>query len=252
MTERTEGTFSVASWDEDTYQELDGKGKLTRARVTFDFTGDLQARGTWDAVMCYREDGTAVFTGMQRMVGQLRGSSGSFVRPAGGRPAPPGPRAHLIGHRAAGGPAGRVGLRAARAGRRRALGVGNSYRAGRTGSAAGGRLAGGRARGRARRAVAGRARAFRATRRQGAGRADQGTRRDALDVPLVRHRRMPRRGGGLAGGASRPGAGPHLATGGSTSADAVTPRTVAPTSTMASRPTWAWVPMSSPRSASTS
>ena len=84
MTERTEGTFTVASWDEDTYQELDGKGKLTKARVTFDFTGDLQARGTWDAVMCYREDGTAVFTGFQRMVGQIGGRSGSFVLRADG------------------------------------------------------------------------------------------------------------------------------------------------------------------------
>jgi hypothetical protein len=84
MTERTEGTFTVASWDEDTYQELDGKGKLTKARVTYEFTGDLQAQGTWDAVMCYRDDGTAVFTGMQRMVGQIGGRSGSFVLRADG------------------------------------------------------------------------------------------------------------------------------------------------------------------------
>jgi hypothetical protein len=84
MTERTEGTFTVASWDEDTYQELDGKGKLTKARVTYEFTGDLQAQGTWDAVMCYRDDGTAVFTGMQRMVGQIGSRSGSFVLRADG------------------------------------------------------------------------------------------------------------------------------------------------------------------------
>ena len=47
-------------------------------------------------------------------------------------------------------------------------------------------------------------------------------------------------------------AGPHLARRGSSSAEAVTPSTVAPTSTIASRPRWAGVPMSSPRSASTS
>jgi len=79
-----EGTFTVASWDENTYAELDGNGKLTRATVTFDFTGGVQAKGTWDAVMCYRDDGTAVFTGMQRMTGQIDGRSGEFVLRADG------------------------------------------------------------------------------------------------------------------------------------------------------------------------
>jgi hypothetical protein len=39
---------------------------------------------------------------------------------------------------------------------------------------------------------------------------------------------------------------------GSNRAEAVTPATVAATRTMASRPRWAWVPMSRPRKASTS
>jgi hypothetical protein len=76
---KVEGTFTVASWDEDTYAELEGNRKLTRATVTFDFTGGVRAQGTWDAVMCYRDDGTAVFTGMQRMVGEIEGRSGGFV-----------------------------------------------------------------------------------------------------------------------------------------------------------------------------
>jgi hypothetical protein len=79
-----QGTFTVASWDENTYAELDGNGKLTRATVTFDFAGEVQGQGTWDAVMCYRDDGTAVFTGMQRMVGQIGGRSGGFVLRADG------------------------------------------------------------------------------------------------------------------------------------------------------------------------
>ena len=29
MTQRAEGTFQVTSWDESTYEELDGKEKLT-------------------------------------------------------------------------------------------------------------------------------------------------------------------------------------------------------------------------------
>ncbi|HVB41495.1 MAG TPA: DUF3224 domain-containing protein [Streptosporangiaceae bacterium] len=44
MAARATGTFTVSSWDEDTYQELTDGGKLTRARVMFGLDGDL--RGT--------------------------------------------------------------------------------------------------------------------------------------------------------------------------------------------------------------
>jgi len=81
---KARGTFTVSSWDENTYAELDGNRKLTRATVTFDFAGGVRAQGTWDAVMCYRDDGTAVFTGMQRMVGEIEGRSGGFVLRADG------------------------------------------------------------------------------------------------------------------------------------------------------------------------
>jgi hypothetical protein len=84
MTEHAEGTFTVSSWDENTYAELEGKGKLTKATVTFAFSGDVTAQGTWDAVMCYQPDGTAVFTGFQRMSGQLGGRPGTFVARADG------------------------------------------------------------------------------------------------------------------------------------------------------------------------
>lgn len=79
MTEHGQGTFTVASWDENTYAELEGKGKLTKARMTFDFSGDLRGQGVAETVMCYRQDGTAVYTGLQHMVGQVAGRSGSYV-----------------------------------------------------------------------------------------------------------------------------------------------------------------------------
>ena len=78
MAEAT-GKFTVSAWDEDTYAELDGGGKLTRAHVTFGFSGDLEAQGEWDALMCYGNDGTAAFTGYQRTTGTLDGRTGSFV-----------------------------------------------------------------------------------------------------------------------------------------------------------------------------
>ncbi len=78
------GSFSVKSWDESTYQELADNAKLTKATVAFALEGDLAAEATWEAVMCYRPDGTAVYTGMQRVEGQLAGRDGSFVVQADG------------------------------------------------------------------------------------------------------------------------------------------------------------------------
>jgi Protein of unknown function (DUF3224) len=78
------GTSSVKSWDESTYQELGENGKLTKATVAFALEGDLTGQATWEAVMCYRPDGTAVFTGMQRVEGALAGREGAFVVRADG------------------------------------------------------------------------------------------------------------------------------------------------------------------------
>ena len=79
MTTRAAGTFQITSWDENTYEELEGGAKLTRAHVTQDFGGGLEGTGTWEALMCYREDGTADYTGFQRVVGRIGDRSGSFV-----------------------------------------------------------------------------------------------------------------------------------------------------------------------------
>lgn len=84
MSARATGEFSVSSWDEQTYEELPGGGKLTRASVGFGLKGDLEAEADWQALMCYRQDGNAEFTGLQRMTGRLAGREGSFVLRADG------------------------------------------------------------------------------------------------------------------------------------------------------------------------
>lgn len=73
------GTFELASWDEQTVQELEGERKLTRAVVTQTFTGDLEGAGAVEWLMCYAEDGTARFVGMQRVEGSVGGRSGIVV-----------------------------------------------------------------------------------------------------------------------------------------------------------------------------
>ena len=73
------GSFHVTDWDEKTYAEFDGGGKLTRARIGQDFHGDLDAKGAWELVMSYREDGTADFLGFARLTGRIGDRSGSFT-----------------------------------------------------------------------------------------------------------------------------------------------------------------------------
>ena len=71
--------FTIKSWDEKPYGEGDGLPKLTRAAVTKTFTGDLAGEGNVEYLMMYRSDGSATFVGLERIVGQLAGKTGSFV-----------------------------------------------------------------------------------------------------------------------------------------------------------------------------
>jgi Protein of unknown function (DUF3224) len=84
MAAQATGTFTVAGWDESTYEELGNGGKLTKAHVAFGFAGDLEGQGGWEALMCYQADGSASFTGFQQTVGKLGGLEGSFVLRADG------------------------------------------------------------------------------------------------------------------------------------------------------------------------
>jgi hypothetical protein len=79
MSEHGEGSFEVASWNEVPYVEIDDARKLTRAEVTQKFTGAIDGDGAVQWLMCYRADGTADWVGMQRIVGNVGGRSGSFV-----------------------------------------------------------------------------------------------------------------------------------------------------------------------------
>ncbi|HET8640367.1 MAG TPA: DUF3224 domain-containing protein [Pseudonocardiaceae bacterium] len=73
------GEFEIASWDESTYQELDGERKLTRASVKQRFSGGIEGSGSVEWLMCYGMDGTARFVGMQYVNGSLDGHQGSVV-----------------------------------------------------------------------------------------------------------------------------------------------------------------------------
>jgi hypothetical protein len=83
-TGKATGSFTIKSWDEQPFAELEGAPKLTQARVTTTYTGDLDGEATSTLVMAY-DGADASYAGYERVVGSLGGRSGSFVlRLAGG------------------------------------------------------------------------------------------------------------------------------------------------------------------------
>jgi len=59
MKKSAKATFEIKSWEEKTYDELEGGAKLTRARITKIYHGDIEAESTLEYLMMYRLDGTA-------------------------------------------------------------------------------------------------------------------------------------------------------------------------------------------------
>jgi hypothetical protein len=79
MSTRATGTFKIQDWEEKPYDEIEGGRKLTRSSVKQAFAGDVEGEGAVEWLMCYRPDQTADFVGLQRIVGQIEGRTGSFV-----------------------------------------------------------------------------------------------------------------------------------------------------------------------------
>ncbi len=72
-------TYALTQWTETPFSEVEGSGKLTRASVRKQYTGELEGEGLVEYVMGYRNDGTAQYTGFERVTGKLAGKTGSFV-----------------------------------------------------------------------------------------------------------------------------------------------------------------------------
>lgn len=79
MTVHATATFEVKAWEEKPYDEIDEGPKLTRASVTKSFSGDIEGEGTVEYLMIHRDDGSASFVGLERVVGRVGDRSGSFV-----------------------------------------------------------------------------------------------------------------------------------------------------------------------------
>jgi hypothetical protein len=74
-----EANLTVQGWDEQTYDERDGAGKLTQASVQQAISGDIEGSTDVRWIMAYTSDDRADFVGIQVVQGTLGGKSGSFV-----------------------------------------------------------------------------------------------------------------------------------------------------------------------------
>ena len=72
-------SFQVTGWDEQTFVELDGGGKLTQATVQQAISGDIEGSSDVRWLMAYTADDRAEFVGVQTVTGALANKRGSFV-----------------------------------------------------------------------------------------------------------------------------------------------------------------------------
>lgn len=78
MRNQANATFSIKSWDEKPYDEIEGS-KLARTTATKAYQGDIEGEGKVEYLMMYRADKSASFIGLERVTGSVGGRSGSFV-----------------------------------------------------------------------------------------------------------------------------------------------------------------------------
>jgi hypothetical protein len=79
MKKSANARFAIKNWDEKPYSEGQDQPKLTRATVTKTYTGDLEGDAQVEYLMMYRNDGSATFVGLERVIGRIAGKSGTFV-----------------------------------------------------------------------------------------------------------------------------------------------------------------------------
>lgn len=85
MRSKANGTVEMAGWDETAYEEFEGGRKLTLTSVKQKFSGEIDGEGTASWLASYLPDGTAEYSGFQRIVGSIGGREGSvLLRMSGG------------------------------------------------------------------------------------------------------------------------------------------------------------------------
>ncbi len=72
-------TFEVDSWDEQPFDDNDEGPKVTSAKVTKHYAGDIEGTSATEWVMAYNPDDSATFVGMETIHGTIDGKKGTVV-----------------------------------------------------------------------------------------------------------------------------------------------------------------------------
>lgn len=72
-------TFTITSWDETTYLELENEAKHTNAKVRKSYSGVLEGQGQLEYLMAYSSPSAAYFTGLEHFAGTVGGKSGTLT-----------------------------------------------------------------------------------------------------------------------------------------------------------------------------
>jgi hypothetical protein len=77
------GTYEIKGWDEQTWEGKNWKeqagAKLTHAKITQAFHGDIEGEAAVQYLMAYRDDTYATYVGLMQISGRIGERSGSFV-----------------------------------------------------------------------------------------------------------------------------------------------------------------------------
>ena len=79
MSRKARTTFRIAGWDEEKVLEQEEGGKVSRARVTKTYEGELSGEGIVEYLMGYKADGSATFSGFELVTGSVAGKTGTFM-----------------------------------------------------------------------------------------------------------------------------------------------------------------------------
>jgi hypothetical protein len=79
MKKTAKARFAITTWDEKPFSEGPNLPKLTRASVAKTLTGDIEGEGKVEYLMMYRDDGSATFVGLERVVARIGSKTGTFV-----------------------------------------------------------------------------------------------------------------------------------------------------------------------------
>jgi Protein of unknown function (DUF3224) len=77
--QKAQGVFEFTRWEEASYSEPDGGLKLTEARISNDFQGDIVGSSDLVYVMSYLTEDTGTFVGYEQVTGRLSDRDGTFV-----------------------------------------------------------------------------------------------------------------------------------------------------------------------------